>query len=265
MPGSAIVAMLEPYSLVPANSVMWQVTSALKRGDRLALTDEEGDFGAIAGVIPVLQPVLVDLVGNRSILYFMKLQFDLTPDVETSRLGVSKSLSVMGSHGSAIATLAVCGTVAHSPLRLLMTAQPLSGSVTSDNMAALQQTVSSLVETLWQSEPIRSTTTKLHLTTTGQVMSAAEIRAEGLSKALLQVDNGTVNAVAQPIPLVTFGFRAWVGAGVVSPFAHEAGSSSSCRVPPPDCASCASCDTGDDCSDCTTCDDCSSCAGCGGS
>jgi hypothetical protein len=262
MLGSAIVAILEPYSLVLTNSVAWQVASALKRGDRLALVDEEGDLGAIVGVTPVLQPVLVDIAENRSILQFMKVHLDLTTDVEKSRLGTSGSLSLMGN-GSRLAAVAVSGAINQSPLRLFMTANALSSSVTSDNLGALQQRVSNLVETLWQSEPIRSTTTKLHLTTTGQVMSAAEIRTEGLSKALLQVANGSVSAVPQLIPLVTFGFRNWE-AGVVSPFTHEGGSSS-CPVPPPDCEDCASCSTSDvSCDDdCTTCDSCASCAGCG--
>ena len=263
MLGSAIVAMLEPYSLVLTNSVAWQVTSALKKGDRLALMDEEGDLGAVVGVTPILQPMLVDIVENRSILQFMKAHLDLTTDLEKSRVSTSGSLALMGSDGSQIATLAVCGAVDQSPLRFLMTANGLSSSVTSDNMGALQQTVSTMAGTLWQSEPIRSTTTKLHLTTTGQVMSAAEIRTEGLSKALLQITNGAVSTVPHPIPLVTLGFRNWEGAGVVSPFTHEGGSSS-CPVPPADCADCESCNTSDvNCDDCTTCTSCASCAACG--
>jgi hypothetical protein len=254
---SAVIAVLEPFSLVLSKSTAWQITNALQKGNQLALTDNEGSLGYLRGITPILQPVLAEVEDQLSALMYMRAILDLTSGASLPGLAASSSLSI-SSGDTSFPGLVVCGNVLQSPLALLLVATGLSATITTGDMAALQSGVSAAVQSFWPSEPVKSTTTLLHLTTTGSLLSAAEIKAQGLSKAQLLVTNNTVTTTPQTFPLLTLGFQKWRGAGRSNTFVNDSGSSSSCPVGSSG-ASCASAS----CTDCSSCEDCASCADCG--
>jgi hypothetical protein len=269
---TAILAVLEPKSLALEHSVAWKVTQALQKGLQFTISNDERALGTVRGVVPILQPTLAEVEGTPAVLMYLRTVVDVTSSFSADLDAAANSanaLSLKDAQGTLTAPLSVCQSDA-IPLSLLLVSPELSGLLTPQAGAALRNAVAQTVNSHWSVEPINATTTHLHLTTTGQIVSGAEIRVGGAQKAQLVIANGAISSVPQVFPLVTFGFNKWRAAGKVNIFASDSGSGSSCTLSCTSghsgsctsCASCDSCDSCDSCSSCSSCDSCSSCGGC---
>jgi hypothetical protein len=261
---TAVIAVLEPFSLSLDKSISWRLTQSLQKGQGVTLAGAPGQV-QVRGVLPILQPLLAVVNGSMSVLWYLRSVLDVPSDVDqnfTSKISYNSALSLSDPQASLNAPVAVCSASYSYPLPLLLVAPDLASQLAVTDMSALREEVQQRVQELWRTEPINSTTTLLHLTTGGQALSAKEIQSGGTHKAQLVMENGSLSRIPQPYPLVTFAFKTWLGAGKVS-VVKDAGSSS-CPVP-----SCASCGTGTEgsCSggggSCSSCSDCSDCASCG--
>jgi hypothetical protein len=277
---TAILAVLEPKSLALERSVAWKVTQALQKGLPFTISDNERTLGTVRGVVPILQPTVAEVEGTPAVLLYLRAVIDVAPSFDAN-LDSKTTLSLKDTQGALTASLAVCQSDA-IPLSLVLVSPELSGLLTPQDDIALRNTVSRTANAHWSVEPINATTTHLHLTTTGHIVSGAEIRAGAAQKAQLVIANGAISSVPQVFPLVTFGFNKWRSAGKINIFPNDSGSGSSCTLSctsghsgactdcqsgagsscTDSCDSCSSCGTCSSCSSCSSCDACDSCGGC---
>ena len=265
---TAIIAMLEPFSLTLDKSLAWQVAQTLRQGDQFTLSDNRGVLGSLRGVTPLLQPILADVDGTLAALVYLRVVLAIAPPRDHSFLKDYSSEHVMFMEDptkSLTATLLPCTSTFTDPITLLLVAQELSPLLSATAVSALKQQTQQSVDTFWGTEPINFTTTPLHLTTTGQAVSEAEIRVGSAEKAQLVIANGSIAVIPHVLPFVTAGMKKWLTAGKINTFVNDAGSTS-CTSPTTCGAgfSCGanSCSCGSDCGTCSDCGDCGSCGSC---
>jgi hypothetical protein len=213
MKKTAIIAIVEPLSFALNTSAAWALTRTLNAGHTFTLLDtQKTDVGTLIGLTPVLQPIKTMISGQSGFFLAMRAVLDVTAGFVIES---GAKYSLVDSNSSAKGSLTSCSSARHAYTAPFILLSPQLPQLAPADVAALQNHVVYLTESLWHKEPINWTTHWLQYASTGQLMTKNEIVASGLATGMPIFANGMLSIAPGPKPLhVPFG--RWPRAGVTT-------------------------------------------------
>lgn len=213
MKQTAIIAIVEPLSFALNTSAAWALTRTLNAGQTFTLLDsQQTNVGTLVGLTPVLQPIKLMISGQSGFFLPMRAVLDVSAGFA---LDYNAKFSLVDPKSNSKGSLTSCSSARHAYTAPFILLAPQLPQLAAEDVAALQDHVVYLTESLWTKEPINWTTHWLQYSSTGQLMTQHEIVASGVATGMPVFANGRMSMAPGPKPLqVPFG--RWPRAGITT-------------------------------------------------